>query len=731
MGHSILRSALLGGVALASLAASFGVARAEAEPSTTAISEVIVTAQRRAENLQETPVAVTALSKTELEQANITSTRDLMTVTPSLQVNSQANGDSGLSTFFLRGMGQLGASNGAEPAVGVYIDDVYYPSIQGSQFSIVDLDQVEVLRGPQGTLFGRNTIAGAIRYTTTKPSNDFNGHISADAGSFGGYDYTGAINIPIGDKLAVRVSAGDLYKGGFVREQNGGGEAGGSQSQLYRVAVRAKPTDKLTVDLEYQDAFTRTFGVPYYLPGPITAVTGAATGLWNVFAAKNGLPLYNNQFISQCHYCEAGTTTPEFSKDKIQDGSATINWALNGDLSVKSLTAWQSIKAHASGDIDGTPIVADANTQESVEALSQEFQFNDSAFDGRLKTVGGVFLYKQNYDSGGVPTAPNLRNNAALAQSNNINRETKSSAIYIDGSFDLTSKFSLLGGARTSKDDKSVSQTVPSTGAVVDSISGSFASTTGRVGGRYKWTDDVMTYGTISTGFRGGGFNCVTICFGFQPETDITYEIGARTEFFDHRLRINPTVFYTTWDKIQVQALVVSNGVSALAFQNAGAAKAYGFELEGVLQVTPEFRLSGNLATLNIRYTDIGKATGITVNSHFMRAPDLTGGLSGDYHKVFANDWGVNLSVNYSYEGDQYSTATDADQLLMPAYSLIGARASLTDPSKHWMLSLYGTNLTDKFYFQGGTNFTPSGTGTIHYNQGRPREIGASLKYQY
>lgn len=733
MSERIFRRTLLIGSASAALAPVLapGVAGAQ---QVTAIEEVVVTAQRRTQNLQDAPVAVTALSTQALEQGNVRTTGDLMRLTPGLQVSTQSPGDNGGSaTFFLRGMGQQRAGNGSEPAVGIYVDDLYYPTLQGSVFSIVDLEQVEVLRGPQGTLFGRNTIGGAIRYTTRRPQNDFSGNVTATYGSYERQDLTGALNVPLGDKAAVRLTAGRLYTDGYVRQQNGGRDAGRNISELFRAAVRLRPVDTVTVDLSYQNSRSGLDGFPVYQPGPILANPPLASGQYNNIAPSRGLPLYNNQFASQCHYCQAGTNVRESSKARIQSGSAEVTWEVWEGLRVKSLTGWQSVKAATATDLDGSPaLVFNTSSANTTEALSQEVQVNFEGLDGRFNAVGGLFFYREDNTLAQDPAAPSTRIGNVLPQGTDNNRETHSAAAFFDGSFDVTDRLTVLGGVRRSVDNKDVRATNPNTGVLIDARSDTYKSTTGRLGVRYRWSNDVMTYATVSTGFRGGGFNFTTNrYFTFDPEKATSYEVGARMEFWDRRVRINPTAFYTKWKNIQVQSIVPIPTGSAIVLDNAAAATSYGLEVEGVVQVTRDFRISGNLATLDIGYDDIGTANGITLDSKLQRAPKLTAGLSADYRHELANAWTLAASANYSYQGAQYSTATDADQLRLKAYSLVGARISLTDPSDRWTLSAYGTNLTNTFYFVGGINFFPTGVGTQHYDLGRPREVGVAVRYAF
>jgi iron complex outermembrane receptor protein len=245
-----------------------------------------------------------------------------------------------------------------------------------------------------------------------------------------------------------------------------------------------------------------------------------------------------------------------------------------------------------------------------------------------------------------------------------------------------------------------------------------------------------MSYATVSTGFRAGGFSQATtggaapVVVPFEPEEATSYEIGSRFDFFDNRLRLNPTAFYVNWSDIQVQSVVVQGTGAFIVLQNAAKATSKGVELEGEAAVTDNFTLYGNLAYLDINYGSIGGATGITVNSHFQRAPKITYALGARYDTQVFTDYGLSFNVNWSYEGSQYSTPTDSDQLHLPAYGLLNARIDLKLPDDHWTVGLFGTNLTDKVYYIGGVNYGAT-AGSAHYDLGRPREYGVNLKYTF
>lgn len=722
---------LLGSAALGALAiGSAGHAQdAHADAGETAtIEEVVVTAQRRSESLQKAPVAVTALSPEVMQQRNINTTQDLMQVTPSLQVSTQTASGGGSATFFLRGMGQQRSGNGSEPAVGIYVDDLYYPSLLGSVFNILDLQQVEVLRGPQGTLFGRNTIGGAIRYTSKKPSFEFGGFVQGVAGSYDRRDLTGSLNVPIGEVAAVRLTAGSLDTDGYVRQQNGGKRAAGAETTLVRGQLRIVPTDTLQIDVSAQSSRFHLDGFSYRLPGPISPLAGTLPAAWNASPAGQANP-YDNRYVSQCDFCQAGSSDREYSKTNFDNANVVVQWDVAEGLTLKSLTGWQEVANTSFSDLDGTPLpIFQAYGSSITGAMSQEFQINGRHLEGRLNWVGGVYYYDEYTKNRLLPVGQvTLGNPAAQTYSP---RKTQSKAAFIDGNWALNDTVTVLAGLRYSKDHKDV-ELYNAARVLIAAADKSFASTTGRIGVQAQWSPNIMTYASISTGFRGGGFTQANnLLFPFEPENVISYEVGARMDLLDGRVRFNPTAFYTNWKDIQVQSVVpTATGVFVL-LQNAAKAHSSGLELEGEAALTNELRVFGNLALLNIEYDGIGAASGITVDSRFQRAPKLTYAIGARWRHQFDNGFTTTATANWSWQGVQYSTPTDADTLRLPSYGLLSARLDVSTPDGKWTASLFGTNLTDELTYVGGVNYRAN-VGTARYDIGRPREFGISLRREF
>lgn len=697
-----------------------------------ALQEIVVTAQRREQNLQEAPVAVTALSPDTLRQRNVTSTLELMQVTPGLQVSTQSGGGNSVAsaTFFLRGMGQQRANNGSEPAVGIYVDDIYYPSLQGAIFNIVDLERVEVLRGPQGTLFGRNTIGGAIRYTSSQPSRQFEGQVAATYGSYDRIDLTSYINIPIGDALAVRATAGHLERDGFVKVARGGPNAGRDKTDLVRLQVRADPSDNFRIDLSGQYMEYHLDGFPYTLPSPVAPLPGTNVFIYNASAAGRLNP-YDSRYEAACKRCQPGTGFPEFADTEVFNASASLTWELSDAVTLKSLSGYTKVDSRAANDYDASILdIFHQNQSFDVEAFSQEFQLNAKLFDNRLNIVTGLYYYDERFISNGKISAEFIINNA-ITPATAITRDTESFAGFIDASFDVTDRLTLLLGGRYSRDKKNAAAV--RLGVQTATAEASFPSTIARVGLKYRWSDQIMTYASISEGFRAGGFNYIPAqlkFFRFDPETSRAYEIGARMDLFDRHLRFNPTIFYNDWKNIQVQSVQAVPTGTIITLDNAGQAHTYGLEIETQLVVSDNLQLFGTLARLEAKYDSVGTASGITTNSKFMRAPELTYSLGATYTQEFAGGYSAVATVSYAWADDQVSTSTDTDFILLPSYGVANVRVEVTDPTKRYSLAVFGTNLTNEDYFIGGVRFSKN-VGVDRADLGRPREFGVTLRAKF
>ncbi|QIB66913.1 TonB-dependent receptor [Kineobactrum salinum] len=702
------------------------------------LEEVMVTAQKKTESLQDTPVAVTALSSDELQTFSIQSSQDLMQVVPSLQVSTQTAGDGGGSaTYFLRGMGQQRSGNGSEPAVSLYIDDIYYPTIQGAMFQLVDFEQVEVLRGPQGTLFGRNSIGGAIRYSSVKPGEEFGGRLQLNAGEYNRLDVVGAVNIPVTDRFKLRLSGGRLDRDGFVDYQQRSGKAGAQETSLIKLQARYEPTDTLTLDFSADYLEDELDGFAYTVPN--VNASAVFPFVYNLSAPP--AQRYTGDYASDCFFCQYGDygsqangqEREEFSKNETQSINFIATWDVSDRVTLKSLTGYFDVASDSFTDIDGSPwqVLDRVNTQE-IESFSEELQLTYDNGDN-FHLTGGLYYFESERDTQilsalfAVPLGVSVRAYDKL--------ETTSIAAFLQGSYDITQDLNIIVGYRVNRDEKDIA--IESGAVAVGSDSDSWNSNVFNAKLSYHLTPDIMAYGSVSEGFRGGGYNPATIPASggerafttFDPEDLLSYEAGLRMTLLDGALRLNPTVFLMEWDNVQVQRVIGAD----IQLQNVGDAELKGGELELQYLPTDSLLVYANAAYLDARYTDVYQEdpNAVDRDSPFQRAPQWTFAAGATYTLHLGTGATIDTTVSYNHQDEQWSTPTNSDRLLLPSYDIWNARMSYISPDQSVEVALFVTNLTDEEYAVGGVDYSVQTAGPQHYDIGRPREWGASLTYNF
>jgi len=730
--------ALLGS-ACGALFASAGVAQAQgAQPSGEAaemISEVLVTAERRSTNLQETPVAVTAISAEQLAARGVQSVRGLESLVPSLSIGSQTNGPGANSaTFWIRGLGQIRAGNGSEPSVPLYIDDFYYPGIAGNVLRAMDIEQVEVLRGPQGTLFGRNSTGGAIRYTTRKPSQEFGGYVEGAYGSYDRSDVIGGINVPLGEKVAVRLTAASMETDGYVRHVVDDGQGGATENTLLRGQVRFMPTDSLTFDLSYEESDSTSRGSTAYIP--TIAGTGQLAARWNARPANT--PKYTQAFASPCVYCTYGGLPVDNRADTDTDHLRLVaHWQVNDQLDLKLLSGRTRIKDSWTNDVDGTPAnVVRQYGGSRVESLSHELQALGDMIDA-LHYVVGVYYYREDLDASGGQILPNAAGVVGESRSFYTNRRESISG-YANVTFDVTERLSVTGGVRVGSEKIRIHtlNLLPATGASdTGRLKEDMVLPLARV--QYDWSDDIMTYASVSRGFRAGGFNIVPAnadAIPFESEEVTSYEAGARMEFLDRRVRFNPTAFYTDYDQMQINRQYTPPPPAPPAptsiLENAGRAHILGVELESDVAVTRDLRLRLAASYMDGEFDELKPGVGVTLASPLPRLPKWFYSVGAQYTVELNGGGRLAANLDYAWRSRYFGSASNVDAVEIPSYGLLNGQVEYRAPDARWSLAVFGTNLADKEYVTGGLNLLGL-VGNVRFDMGRPRELGIRLRIQY
>jgi iron complex outermembrane recepter protein len=695
-----------------------GVALAE---DSGALEEVVVTAQKREQNLIDVPIAVTALKADYLEQRGINSVDKLDGLAPGLVVAPYPT-QAANAQVSIRGSVQQNDDIVLDPSVGMYLDGVYIGKAQGAVFEIDDLERVEVLRGPQGTLYGRNTLAGAINFITNKPTGTFGG--SAQLG-FGNYNETEAkltVNVPITDSFFIRLSGsglrrdgnvrligdpynvggvplGELYNNSVTQDPFGAEAKSGRMGDKDHVAflgqVRWLPAEHLTLD--YMMDYSRSRDTPSYSQLQSVNPTGFL-GANCPYGPATCLPAY---LYLQPKYSSTGfIDNAPTDYAAIAGHGLTAAWELDS-VTLKSITGYRTMSYNDfPADLDGTPLwLATGGLQTSYYSLSQEFQATGK-WGSRLNYVGGLYYFQDKGDTNN----PQSFFFGSVNYATNYGGTTQAEAAYGQADFAVTDRFTLTGGLRYTVEEKTIHRSdvlLPDTVLVdVDEASHRFHALNPTVILSYKLTDNLNTYAKYAQGYRSGGFNGEAgsneaTTTPFNAETVDSYEVGLKSSLWDHRLDVNVAAFINNHQNMQLSVFTAVSSLQSL-IQNAGSAQMSGVELETAFRPVEALRLTANFAYLNAKYNTYydtnanGEVVNVADNRVIPHAPkwQVSGGLDWRMLSAGKGD-SLHLLVDAHYTSSYYlypyaKTAT-ADFPLVSVAALTQAEAlGLIDTQLRW-----------------------------------------------
>ncbi len=746
-----LAAAVCGVLALG-LAPRIASAQSPSESATGALEEIVVTARKREESLQDTPISVTAFTAQGLADRGMVSTKDLGTYTPNLISNngSAVSGNNSAGAFFIRGIGQIDFTLNTDPGVGLYLDEVYIARSIGAVMDLLDLQAVEVLRGPQGTLFGRNTIGGAISMRSAPPSEESGGTAEVEIGSDNLRKARFSADLPLSDTLLTRFSASYTERDGFVRRLQDGIDLGDTDALAGRLAVRWLASEAITADLAI-DASRRREESP---PTLATALDGTSAfgGFHNaVVAGPQCLPppgsftnpaCFNSQFLTGDSYSTHATNHSQSDLDA-WGASLTVTAQVSDSLSFKSITAYRDTEALGFRDGDNTPHVI-AQTQDiwDHDQLSQEFQLAGNALGEQIDWIVGLYYFEEQ------GTNINLVNFAPIFIQSGGSVDNDSGALFGQATWHVSDAFSITGGLRYTDETKRFdpdqfviqdrnpdpSMRLPPGFPLVppNEVSTSITETTPYLNLAYRWSEHVMTYATYSEGFKSGGFTQrvfppLPATPSFRPEFVKSYEAGTKITGFDQRLRFNAAAFFTDYTDLQVLALI---GVAPTT-QNAAQAQIKGFELELSARPVAELTLDAGVGYVDAEYTSIGaQVVGLSTASEFAQIPQWTGNASVAYRFGFGGGSSLTPRVDWSYHSDVFMDALNTPALRQASYDLLGASLTWSSPDERWRVRLAGQNLTDERYFTSGFADLPV-SGIAEVVIARPREWSLQVQYQY
>jgi len=720
------------------------------EDQWSSLKAVVVTAQKREETAQDVPTPITVLGGNELLDSGIgRSANEILSYVPNASAATQQHGR---PRWWIRGVGSGVQTLDSPNPVGIYLDDVYISNASATGFPLFDLERVEVLRGPQGTLWGKNTTGGAINFISRKPSFTPDGYLKLDYGTYSDKTVEGAFGGPIrGDQLAARAAFHYESRDGRFKNLNSGKEAGGYDDAAFRLQL----LDEITPNLE------ALFGVhfrKYTVDGNTSTVTGTGAD-----------GAYRNGYIPATGINTVNSNAPANSDVKQNGVLLNLKWQL-GDLELTSISAYEDYRIESLSDGDNTPLeISRGYSDASSRQVSQELRLTSPRED-RWNWIAGLHYFHETIDSdsasakidGSVPATP-----ATNFSDSAFTHETRSYAIFGSSTYNFTDQFDLTLGLRWTAENKKVdllrlanpsgvaatfsdpgawwrSVTSPLAKAVVLDKDETWSDWTYDLTPEYKMTDHARVYLRYAKGFRAGGYNTgATVQSAVSGDYDVvkpeyltSYEVGVKSEWFDGRLNANANVFYYNYDDIQINVVGVapgSNGTAVSLLQNVKHGRANGAEFEIEALPVENLHVNASLGILNTKFTDFSVQTNATTTvdyagNRFVRAPHYSAVLGFDYTVPLASGAKVVAGSDWKYQSRQYYFTTNQDDPLLGegGYSIGNARVSYITGDDKINFTVYANNVTDKVYRNHALPGTQGATGATTI-WGEPRTVGVSV----
>ncbi len=706
------------------------------------LDEIIVTAQKRAESLQEVPIAVSAFDADSLRLSGVATLDDISHRTPGL---TMGRFNAVQPQIFIRGIGSTDQSASGDQSVGVFIDGVYMGRTGFVDLDFFDLERVEVLRGPQGTLYGKNVVGGAINLITERPSETFDARIEGSIGNFDRRSLRALVSGPLAETLAGKLSLSWTERDGYATSATTGRKLSDEDNVTVRGSLLFTPRDDLDLLVTADYSRDRLAGnnreclgeqfifFPWFAPG-------------SPFAPS---PCSPDPFLNE-------KTVDGFQDRNVGGMSATLTWDSNlGE--VTSITAWRKGDYEIQEDFSGSdaPLVV-RNAIDEIEQFSQELRLADATEDGRFNWLVGAYGYRadiervENNDFSGndvpiallllqVPpgTVPSF--NTFYFQEN----KTTSYAVFGQGTWAFTDDVNLTVGARYTYEKKEADirgagfdPTGGFLAAPYDiSASKSWNAFTPKVTVDWRPSDEVMLYFSVADGFKSGGFNGtapdgIAASTPFDQEEARQFELGLKSELFDRRLRANLTAFHIDYDDLQVFQLVDG---ARLIVDNAADARSRGIELEMLAQLSSALTLSGHYAYLDTEYKDFINEAGLDFSGNTLtRAPKHSYNIGATYRADLDARLGLTLHAEYSYRSRVFYDPSNFALVGDSGRGLLDARAVLSLRDHNVDISLWGRNLTDKVHVtqaidgRGPFNLSQNAAGVI----AEPRMYGLTVTWR-
>jgi iron complex outermembrane receptor protein len=720
------------------------------------LEEIVVTARRVEENLQDTPISITALTGVELERRQIFSSEDLHQVAPNLQFTNDTTlaGNNASSIIFIRGIGQTDPTSTVDPGVGLYIDDVYMGQSVGGTLQLRDIANVQVLRGPQGTLFGRNTIGGAIVLTTRDPGDEFGGEYRLGTGSYNMFDTFIGVDIPGSDRFRSRFTFGTLDRDGYVTRVQTGEDLGDANTYTATGKLVWDHSDVLQLKLlfdytksdENGNAFVSAASTETATFQRVASADAGFPGFGGVWNSLPAVPLIEddrcaNDFQVKGPYANNGAHPIESILEN-WGASFQINYELNDAWAFKSVSSMRSLEWEGIRDADNTPLtILHTDYDSDGEQFSQELQFLYSS--DRLRGVAGFYYFEEDivdlvYVELNTP-APGVQ-----ADSNNNTTQNESWAVFTQWTYDLTDEIALTVGGRYTEDTKGsipdqFSFSDPSEKFLpVQLYEDSYDAFTANAALSYHWSDSAMGYVSYAEGFKGGGWNShfnrvqtpteQAQFQQFDQEEAQTFEIGFKLDFADESVRLNGALFSTDYDDLQFTYRV---GVAPY-LANAGKASISGAELELTWIPNHDWLIEAGIGSLDTSIDSLrtiaGTGIGVAVGNALPFAPELQANFGLSYVGTLNNGASIAPRLDFFYQDRTFFDANNTVEIAqLESVSVVNLSVGYEPANADWRLTLGVTNATDEVYPTGGNSSLTTGSGYAEIAYALPRQYFLSF----
>ncbi len=803
MRAGLRTSAVTVGLALSVGSAAAWSAEAARADDIQLLEEIIVTAQFREQGLQSTPVAITAMTGAQLEQKSLSTVTDLNALAPNLTAAKGTNTNGPSAQLFIRGVGQSDGHPGLEPGVGLYVDDVYRGLLLGTDLDLTDIDRVEVLRGPQGTLSGKNSLGGSLKLFSKKPSDQTDGYVQGTYGDFNRIELRAGGNFTlVPDTLYARVSGASKQIDGYMQRidyfcTHPGtspvntqipvvpncklGTEGGIDTQTLRVALRWIASDSIENNL-IADATRDRSEVPAQklIASNNTQVTAGGGQL---------VPGGGSQYITGARsyttyatFVQPGFTDPAPLNGKPGAGihgataltpidpidawglSDNISWKISDQYTLTSITGYRRYSGTYSIQVGGSPFPAQLlNDTWSHRQFTEEVRLNGTSFDRLDWTVGGYYYDQLAYFGGLKLLNPGTQTTNPATGAVAVNETiftgsdpipSKSKSGFVHGVYRLTDQLSLIGGVRYTKENKTYTfQRLNPYGPgpsynPVGALDGSSKTYSGsrvdyRAGVEYQWTESLMTYAQWSTGFRGGGVNprpfIVQQETTFKQETEQASELGFKSDFLDHHVRVNAAAFYNQYNDI-VLVNTAPMVIGAISFPNStplniGKAHIYGAELEIEARPFGGLQIDASAGYQHFKLTQLNQGVGVTVanvslNTNEPYAPDRQVNIGVQYVYQLGTAGTITPRIDGNYQSKFFTDIQNQPLGLVAGRTLMNLRTTWKSASQDWETAAGVTNLTNKFYYINKVYGAPP-TGITEGQPGAPREWFVTVKRNF